>query len=271
MQVACVQITSGPVIDENLDRTASFIRQAAKQGTKFVATPENTCHLRFPPASKLQSAYPMETHPAIPFFSALAKELKITLLIGSIAVKTKDKLWNRSLLFTSDGVLQNTYDKIHLFDVDLPTGESHKESDIMKPGQRAVTAKINDDFTLGLTICYDLRFAHLYRSLAKIGANIMCVPSAFTVPTGKAHWETLLRARAIETGSYVIAPAQVGTHEGGRRTYGHSLIISPWGEVLTDGEEGEGIITADIDIQAVTQARKSVPALQHDREFSHDT
>ncbi len=270
MKVACVQITSSPIIEENLDQAARYIRSAAEQGAQFIATPENTCHLRYPPAEKLNSAYPMETHPAIPLFSALAKELNITVLIGSIAVKTEGKLWNRSLLFAPNGELQTTYDKIHLFDVDLPTGESHKESDIMKPGERAVIAKIDDDFTLGLSICYDLRFAYLYRQLAKAGANIMCVPSAFTVPTGKAHWETLLRARAIETGSYVIAPAQVGTHEGGRQTYGHSLIISPWGEVLTDAGEKQGIVLADIDIKHISQARAAIPALTHDREFTHE-
>lgn len=266
MKIACVQITSGPVIQENLDHAASFIREAAGQGASFIATPENSCHLRYPPAAKLDSAFPMETHPAIPFFSGLAKELNITLLIGSVAVKTEDKLWNRSLLFNPDGELVTTYDKIHLFDVQLPTGETHKESDIMKPGEKAVTAKIDDEFTLGMSICYDLRFAYLYRKLANKGANILSVPSAFTVPTGKAHWETLLRARAIEIGSYVIAPAQVGTHEGGRQTYGHSLIISPWGEVLADGGEQEGFITVEIDIKNVQQARQSIPALQHDRE-----
>lgn len=266
MKIAGVQITSGPVIEENLDHAAKFIREAAGQGATFISTPENTCHLRFPPAAKLESAHPMETHPAIPFFGALAKELGITLLIGSVSVKTEDKLWNRSLLFNPKGELQTTYDKIHLFDVQLTTGETHKESNIMKPGNKAVTAKISDDFTLGLSICYDLRFAYLYRTLAQSGANILCVPAAFTVPTGKAHWETLLRARAIETGSYVIAAAQVGTHEGGRQTYGHSLIISPWGEVLADGGEQEGIITAEIDIQKVTSARSSIPALQHDQE-----
>lgn len=267
MKVACVQITSGPLIDENLAHSASFIRKAAEQGAEFISTPENSCHLRYPPAAKLESAFPMETHPAIPYFSTLAKELRITLLIGSIAVKTDNKLWNRSLLFNPQGELQTTYDKIHLFDVQLPSGETHKESDIMKPGTQLATAKINDDFTLGLSICYDLRFAYMYRKLVNAGANILCVPSAFTVSTGKAHWEILLRARAIETGSYVIAAAQVGTHEGGRQTYGHSLIISPWGEVLADGEEQEGFITADINIKNVKTARASIPALQHDREI----
>ena len=268
MKAACIQITSSPVIEDNLKTAERYIRQAAEQGASFIATPENTCHIRFPAVQKCESAYTFDEHPAMPFFSALAKELEITLLIGSIAVKTEDKLWNRSLLFAPDGELMTTYDKIHLFDVDLPTGESHKESDVMKPGEKLGISKISDDFTLGLSICYDLRFAYLYREMAQKGANILCVPAAFTVPTGKAHWEVLLRARAIETGSYVIAPAQVGEHEGGRKTYGHSLIINPWGEVLADGGESEGIITADLDINKITEARTSIPALQHDREIS---
>ncbi len=269
MKVACVQITSGPVIEDNLHKVETMIRAAAGQGASFIATPENTCHMRTPAAQKLNSAPTFEDHPAIERFGALAKELSVTILIGSISVKSGDKLWNRSLLFAPDGTLQATYDKIHLFDVQLATGETHRESDIMKPGERAVTAKINEDFTLGLSICYDLRFAYLYRLLAQGGANILCIPSAFTVPTGKAHWEILMRARAIETASFVIAPAQVGEHEGGRKTYGHSLIIDPWGRVLADaGEQGECIITADLDVAEIHRARSAIPALKHDREVS---
>ncbi len=184
-----------------------------------------------------------------------------------MAVKQGNKLMNRSFLFGADGELKTTYDKIHLFDVQLANGETYRESDIYGAGDKAVVAKVNNDFTLGLSICYDVRFPHLYRDMAKIGANIMCVPAAFTVPTGKAHWETLLRARAIETGSYVLACGQVGEHENGRKTYGHSHIISPWGEVMECKPEGQGIIIADLKTSEIEKARSAIPALIHDREY----
>lgn len=268
LKVACVQITSGPNILENLENVAVHVRAAAADGAELVATPENTCHLRFPAAQKRDSAFSQSDHTAVPFFSNLAKELGITLLIGSMAIKGDDgKILNRSFVFAKDGSLVSTYDKIHLFDVQLPTGESHCESDVMSPGCDAVVSRVNDDFALGLSICYDLRFAYLYRDMAKAGANIMCMPAAFTVPTGQAHWEVLLRARAIEIGSYVIAPAQVGEHEGGRKTYGHTLIIGPWGRVLAQKEHGEGFVSATLDLNEVETARAAIPALVHDRTY----
>ncbi|MBI1300080.1 MAG: carbon-nitrogen hydrolase family protein [Alphaproteobacteria bacterium] len=268
MKVACIQINSGPDIQNNLDKVDGIIRNAVVEGAEFVALPENTCHMRFPSEWKLRSAMGEDDHTAIPFFSKIANELGISLLVGSISIKLENsKLANRSYLFGSDGSTIATYDKIHLFDVDLANKESYKESKIVEPGDRAVTARLKDDFMLGLTICYDVRFAYLYRDLAKKGANIMAVPAAFTVPTGKAHWEVLLRARAIETGSYVIAPGQVGEHEGGRKTYGHSMIIDPWGKVLAEKAEGEGYIMADLDITKVNEARTAVPALRHDRDY----
>ncbi len=269
MHVACVQMTSGIDIGKNLDRAGGFVRAAAAQGAELILTPENTCHIRNPAEAKIKSTRSMDEHIGIPYFSALARELGITLLIGSMAVKAQDgKLMNRSFLFAPDGTLAKTYDKIHLFDVQLANGETYRESDVFGAGNRAVTAKINDAFTLGLSICYDVRFAHLYRDLAKASANVMCVPAAFTVPTGKAHWEVLLRARAIETGSYVLACAQTGEHENGRKTYGHSVIINPWGEIVADKPEGEGFIIAQIDVAQVQKARNAIPALTHDREYS---
>lgn len=268
MKVACLQINGGPDIQENLDKVDGIIRQAAGEGAAFIALPENMCHMRFPSEWKLRSAKTEADHPAIPFFSKLSAELGVTVLAGSIAIKLENgKLANRSYLFGPDGSVLATYDKIHLFDVDLANKESYKESNSVHPGEQAVVAAISEDFTLGLTICYDVRFAYLYRDLTKLGANIMAVPAAFTVPTGQAHWEVLLRARAIETGSYVIAPGQVGEHEGGRKTYGHSMIIDPWGKVLAEKPEGEGYILADIDIAKVEEARSSVPALKHDRSY----
>lgn len=270
LKVACVQMTSSPDIQENLEKAAHFIREAAAHGATFVVTPENTCHIRTPAELKLDSAKSQDAHVGVPFFAALARELGIKLLIGSMAVKEAEgeKLLNRSFLFSPDGRVQATYDKIHLFDVDLPNGETYCESDVMASGNVAVIANIDDDFTAGLSICYDLRFACLYRSLAQGGANVLCVPAAFTVPTGQAHWETLLRARAIETGSYVIAAAQVGEHEGGRKTYGHSIIIDPWGSIIAQADEEEGVILADFDVASVRKARSAIPALKHDRDYT---
>ncbi|PCJ97488.1 MAG: amidohydrolase [Zetaproteobacteria bacterium] len=269
LKVACVQMTSGPDIQDNLEKAACFVREAVAKGASFVTTPENTCHIRFPSELKLESVKSQEQHVGVPFFASLARELGITLLIGSMAIKTdKEKLINRSFLFSGDGSIAAIYDKIHLFDVALANGETYCESDIMEPGNRAVTSVIDKEFTAGLSICYDLRFAYLYRSLAQNGANIMCIPSAFTVPTGQAHWEVLLRARAIETGSYVLASGQVGDHEGGRKTYGHSMIIDPWGHVIAQIDDDEGVILADLDIEAVNKARSSIPALKHDRDYT---
>lgn len=262
-------MTSGADINANLEKAGKLIRLATSKGANFIATPENTCHIRSLDAPFVMLEADQDDHIGIAFFSDLAKELEITLLIGSMLVKSLDgKTYNSSFLFSCDGTLSATYDKIHLFDVDLDTGESHRESDYIKAGERAVSSKINDDFTLGMSICYDLRFAHLYRDLAKASANILSVPAAFTVPTGQAHWEVLLRARAIETGSYVIAPAQSGEHEGGRKTYGHSMIIDPWGQILAQKEEGQGIICADINIEQVNKARAAIPALKHDRDYT---
>lgn len=260
-------MTSGPNIKENLANVEKHIRKAADCGAQLVLTPENTCHIRHPAEKKLNTVQAMEEHEAVPFFSNLAKELEIVLLIGSMTVKQEDQLMNRSFLFAPDGVLKTTYDKIHLFDVQLANGESYRESDIYGAGERAVVASVNNIFSLGFSICYDIRFPNLFRDLAKAGANILCVPAAFTVPTGQAHWETLLRARAIETGSYVLACGQVGEHENGRKTYGHSMIISPWGDVLECIEHEEGIIIADLDINAVSEARESIPSLSHDRTY----
>lgn len=268
VKVALVQMSSGPDIAENIIAAETMIRQAAAQGAQFILTPENTCHIRLPAAEKLKSAHPAEGHPAITRFSALAKELGVWLLAGSISILLpEEKLYNRSLLFDAKGNIVAQYDKIHLFDVDLPTGERHRESNVVKPGDRAVIAETPWG-KVGMTICYDLRFAALYRTLAQAGAKILAVPAAFTVPTGKAHWHTLLRARAIENGAFILAPAQCGTHHNGRTTYGHSLIIDPWGVILAEGGDETGIFMADLDMNAVDVARNAIPALKHDRFYS---
>lgn len=267
VRAACLQLNSGPVLQDNLPAAAALIREAAAQGAQFIATPENTCQIRHKAADKLATAQPEDQHTGLPLFSNLAQELGIWLLIGSMSVKLDDgRVANRSFMFSDKGEIVARYDKIHLFDVDLPTGESHRESDSVKPGEHAVIADTPFG-KIGMSICYDLRFSYLYRDLAKAGASILTVPAAFTVPTGQAHWETLLRARAIETGSFVLAPAQCGEHEGGRKTYGHALIIGPWGEVLAEGGAEPGIVMADLDLDAVKKAREAIPALKHDRLY----
>ena len=269
VKVALLQLTAGPDIAENIIAAETLIREAAAQGAQFILTPDNTCHIRRPASEKLKSAKSMDGHPVVTRFADLAKELGVWIMAGSISVLLPEqKILNRSILIDAHGNIVAEYDKIHLFDVDLPTGEVHRESAVVKPGEKAVVASTPWG-KVGMSICYDLRFASLFRALSKAGASILTVPAAFTVPTGKAHWHTLLRARAIENGAFVLAPAQVGTHEGGRETYGHSLIIDPWGTILAEGDgENIGIIMAELDMDAVKTAREAIPALLHDREYS---
>lgn len=268
LKVALVQMTSGPDIAENIAAVEALIRKAAADGAQFILTPENTCHIRVPSTEKLKTAQGESGNAVLEKFSALAKELNVWLMAGSISIKlSDDKIANRCFVFDANGNIAAKYDKIHLFDVDLPTGEKHRESALFQPGDAAVIVD-SPWAKIGLTICYDLRFASLFRHLAQSGSQILTVPSAFTVPTGQAHWHTLLRARAIENGAFVLAPAQCGTHEGGRKTYGHSLIIDPWGTILAEGGEEPGIITAELDLNAVNIARNAIPALKHDRKYA---
>lgn len=267
LKVSCIQLNSGPAVEANIDAAARLIRQAAAQGAKLIATPENTCQIRTPAAARAEAPIPQEDHPGLKRFSALAKELRVWLLIGSMAVRASGtRRYNRSFLFDDRGNLAAYYDKIHMFDVVLSETEKYAESDNIEPGQEAVVAQTPWGVA-GLSVCYDLRFPHLYRGLAKAGAGIIFIPAAFTVPTGRAHWEILVRARAIENGAFVIAPAQTGEHEGGRRTWGHSLIVDPWGKVLADGGERVGIVTADLDLSEIETARKRIPSLTHDRQY----
>jgi predicted amidohydrolase len=267
VQAALLQLNAGPDITENLKAAEGLVREAAGRGAKFILTPENTCHMITPQAKKLETSLPEEGHPAVGLFSDLARELGVWISLGSIAVKVRDdKIANRGYIFNDKGVTVAQYDKIHLFDVDLPTGEKHRESNIVLAGDKVVV--VDTPFgKVGMAICYDLRFADQFRALAKAGAEILIVPSAFTVPTGQAHWEPLLRARAIENGCFVLAAAQTGEHHGGRRTYGHSLAVGPWGAVLADGGEATGVVMVELDPTAVKTAREAIPSLQHDRVF----
>jgi len=267
-RAACVQLRSSDDVAENIRETVRLVREAAARGASFVATPENTTLMAPDGAAKLASSFDEATDPALPVFSALAGELKLWLLIGSLAIKVSDtKTANRSFLFAPDGRIAARYSKIHLFDVELASGEVYRESNTVAGGDQAVVAETAWG-RVGLTVCYDVRFPHLYRQLAQKGAFLFTVPSAFTVPTGSAHWHVLLRARAIENGAFVVAPAQGGAHANGRKTYGHSLIVSPWGEVLAEAGTDPGVIVADIDPALSKQAREKVPNLQHDRDFS---
>lgn len=269
IKAAIVQLNAGPVIEDNLRAVEALIRAAAKEGATLIATPENTCRMRARVEDKLQSSFTAEEHPAIPFFAKLAKDLGVMLIIGSISSirAEEDKLANRSFVFEKDGSIAATYDKIHMFDVDLPNGDKYRESDTNRPGDTAVLADV-DGLKIGLSVCYDVRFAHLYRALAQKGAQILSIPAAFTVPTGQAHWEVLLRARAIENGAFVIAAAQAGTHEGGRATYGHSMIVAPWGEIIAEIQgDKAGYACAELDLGLVDKARTAIPALQHDRDI----
>ena len=268
MRTACVQLRSGDDVAENARAASALIREAAKAGAKFVATPENTGLMAPDGGAKLEKTFAEKDDPALPVFKALANELDIWLLVGSLAIRTSTaKTANRSFLIGPDGRVIVRYDKIHLFDVSLPSGESYRESNTVEAGEEAVAVSLPWG-RIGLSVCYDLRFPQLYRSLAKAGAEILTVPSAFTETTGKAHWHVLLRARAIENSCFVMAPAQGGTHANGRKTYGHSLIVGPWGDVLAEAGTEPGVIMAELDLDEVADVRGRLPALQHDRPFA---
>lgn len=267
-KAACVQLRSSDDVAENIRDTVRLVREAAAQGATFIATPENTTLMAPDGGAKLAHSFDEAHDPAIPVFSALAKELQIWLLIGSLAIKVSaDKTANRSFLFGPDGSVAARYSKIHLFDVTLANGEAYKESHTVAGGREAVVTPTTWG-PVGLSICYDVRFPHLYRGMAQKGAFLITVPAAFTVPTGSAHWHVLLRARAIENGCYILAPAQGGDHANGRKTYGHSLIVGPWGEVLAEAGTEPGVILADIDPGQSAAARARIPNLQHDRSFT---
>jgi predicted amidohydrolase len=267
-KAACVQVTAGRELAPNIETAVRLGREARKMGADFIAYPENVTMIEPIAAEALKKALPEAEHPAIPAFRALARETGAWILAGSLSIRAGDKKYaNRSLLFDAGGTIVGRYDKLHLFDVDLAGGERYRESERIAPGERAVVAATPWGL-LGMTICYDVRFPQLYRALAKAGALMFTVPAAFTEQTGRAHWHILNRARAIECGAFVIAAAQSGTHAQGRRTYGHSLIVDPWGEVLAEGGESEGVIVAEIDPAKSAEARRRIPALQHDRAFS---
>jgi predicted amidohydrolase len=264
---ACIQTNAAPNVAVNLAQIEPMIRSAREQGAELITLPENVALMLTGRDRIFANAKPENEHPAVAFFARMAKETGAWILAGSIGIKVdQDHLANRSLLFAPTGDITARYDKIHMFDAVISESEFYRESDNYRSGTSAIVAKL-PWCKLGMTICYDLRFPHLHRALAKAGASIITVPAAFTVTTGKLHWHVLLRARAIETGCFILAPAQCGTHDSNRKTYGHSLIVAPDGEIIADAGEHPGIILATLDLEKVTKARQMLPSLQHDRDF----
>jgi len=262
-----VQLRSGRTVASNLDKAEALVRRAAKGGAQYVQTPENTGIMELKPELVLAAAESEGKSAPLAWARALARELGIWLHIGSIAIKLDpSRVANRSYLLDPKGSVTARYDKLHMFDVDLAGGESYRESQYFRPGAKAVLADLPFG-RFGLSICYDLRFASLYRALAAAGAELIAIPAAFTKQTGEAHWHVLTRARAIETGAFVLAATQGGLHENGRSTFGHSIVVSPWGEVLAEAGEEPGVIFADIDLAASEEARARIPAIKHGREF----
>jgi predicted amidohydrolase len=267
LRVALVQLRSGRNVEANIAAAERLIRDASKGGAHYIQTPENTAIMELEPELLLSAVQVEAESVALKRLRSLAAELRIWLHIGSLGIKLgPQRVANRSYLVAPDGEIAARYDKLHLFDVDLAGGESYRESKLFQSGDKAVVADLPFG-RLGLSICYDLRFAALYRALAMAGAEIIAVPAAFTKQTGEAHWSVLLRARAIETGAFVLAAAQGGTHENGRSTYGHSMVVSPWGEVLAEAGEDPGVIFAEIDLGESEAARARIPSLKHGREF----
>jgi predicted amidohydrolase len=269
LRVGLIQLRTPATQAAALAQAEPLVREAAAKGAQLIATPEGTNLLQRDKPKLFAAMVPAERDLAVLGLRSLAAELGVWLLIGSALVRRGDgQCANQSILVRPDGSVAATYDKLHMFDADLPTGEHIRESASYTPGDRAVVAEAAGAL-LGLTICYDLRFPALHTALAKVGAQVLTTPAAFTRPTGAAHWEVLMRARAIETGSFVIAPAQGGTHEDGRSTFGHSMAVAPWGEVIALADHDEPcVLMADLDLAEVAKARAAIPALANARPFS---
>lgn len=269
-KAALVQISAGPDPTENAKTNAELLADAAAGSADFVMFPE-VCNMIEPDrAACREKARPAAEDETLNRLRDGAAKSGVWVLVGSIVAQSEDtpgKLANRSFLIDADGNIAGSYDKMHLFDVDVGTGDVYRESDTYRPGTQTCIAETPWG-PFGMTVCYDMRFPHLYRDLARAGAVMLSAPSAFTRPTGEAHWHVLLRARAIECGAFVFAPAQTGDHAGGRKTYGHSLAVGPWGEVLADGGTNRGVTFVDIDTAKSLEARKRIPSLQHDRPYT---
>ncbi len=266
-RAACVQNTAGRDIRANVVWVCTQIDAAVDGGASFVALPE-TVGLIEPVNQAIPPATFSEADDiGLAAFRERARRHGVTILVGSQLIREGERIVNRSFVLDDAGEIRARYDKLHMFDIELQNGEAYRESDVISPGDRAVLVEM-PQARIGLSVCYDLRFSALYRALARAGAEIITIPAAFTQTTGQAHWHTLVRARAIETGAYVIAPNQCGHHADKRYSYGHSLIVDPWGEILADGGVEPGVIFADIDLARVAQARARIPVLQNERPFT---
>ena len=268
LKVACIQTNSKSDPNINIREVSSLIRAARSNGAELITTPEVVGMLEPNREKALNKAQPENYHGVLREFRALSRDLAIWLLIGSISIKLSNgKLANRSFLINPDGQIIARYTKIHMFDVEVNDGSIYRESATYQPGTSACLARTPWGL-VGLTVCYDIRFPALYRDLAKAGAKIIFIPSAFTEVTGEAHWHILQRARAIENGCFIVSAAQTGIHEQNRKTFGHSIIVDPWGNILADADKDVGFITADLDLNLVDEVRKKIPSLIHDREYS---
>jgi predicted amidohydrolase len=266
-RAACIQNTATRDIEANIDWVCACIDEAAIAGADFIALPE-TVGLIEPVNEQIPAAtYSEADDIGLAAFRGRAREHGVTILVGSQLILENEKIFNRCFLIDTSGDIRARYDKLHMFDIELKNGEAYRESDAIEPGDKAVVVETSMG-RLGLSICYDLRFGSLYRALAQAGAHFITIPAAFTQTTGQAHWYTLVRARAIETGAFIIAPNQCGHHADQRYSFGHSLIIDPWGEILADGGAEPGIIYADIDVERVLKARDRIPSLRNERSFT---
>ena len=268
LRVACIQTNSKSDPNINIKEVSSLICEAKSDGAELITTPEVVGMLEPNREKALDKAQAENDHSVLREFRNLSKDLSIWLLIGSISIKLSDsKLANRSFLINPAGQIIARYTKIHMFDVEVNDGSTYKESTTYQPGTSACLARTPWGL-VGLTICYDIRFPALYRDLAKAGARIIFIPSAFTEVTGEAHWHVLQRARAIENGCFIVSAAQTGIHEQKRKTFGHSIIIDPWGNVLAEADKCVGFIISDLDLNLVNEARNKIPSLSHDRNYS---
>ena len=267
LHIACLQARPRPDFQSALDEIIALAEEAVEKGAEFITTPEYCGGLKTEGSAFAPPSAPEESHPVLIELRNFAKNCKKYLLIGSVAINgPENKILNRSFIIDDEGNVISRYDKIHLFDISLSERESYCESASVHGGKNAVICQTPFG-CMGQTICYDVRFPHLYRDLSQAGAEILFVPAAFTQKTGKAHWHVLNRARAIENGAFVVAPCAIGKIDGGGASYGHSLIINPWGEVLADGRDQAGVISAAIDLEEVLMARGRIPSLSHDRSF----
>ena len=268
LKVACLQTSPKPSVNSALEEALPLAKQAVSAGAQFLFLPEYFGGLMSEGSALVPPAFAENEHPFLAAFQGFSRKHGVWIMIGSIAITgPAGKIINRGFVLNAEGEIVSHYDKLHMFDIQISDTEVYRESARVEPGKNSCL--VGTGFTkIGHTICYDVRFPHLYRDLAKAGAEILCVPAAFTKKTGEAHWHVLNRARAIENGTYVISPCAVGPVDGGGETYGHSLVIDPWGEVLCDGGDCSGVVMVEIDLDKVEEARGKIPSLTHDRSYN---